>query len=201
VINECYVDRVEYIPPRTFDVWFSAPVEPVSAGTASNYTFQPAGSVAEAVPDPAEPRRVRIRVSEGTPVGALGKEYVLQVHGVRCVSGAIIGDGPGSTAGVILNRQTLDDVFVYPSPLKPEHGQDFITFANLTPRATIRIYTLSGLFVAEVEEKDGNGGTTWDLRDSGGSLVPGGVYVYRASGTDAVGREVEPVLGKFAIIR
>lgn len=201
VINECYIERVEYIPPRRFDVWFSAAIETSSAGTASNYTFLPAGAVAEARPDSEEPRRVSIFITDDTPVGALGQEYVLQVRGVRCVSGAIIGDGPGSTAGVILNRQTLDDVFVYPSPLKPEHAQDFITFANLTPRATIRIYTLSGLFVAEVEENDGNGGTPWNLRDKNGQLVPAGVYVYRASGTDAEGREVEAVLGKFAIIR
>jgi len=201
VINECYIERVEYIPPRRFDVWFSAAVEAASAGTAANYTFLPAGTVAEARPDSEEPRRVSIFITDDTPVGALGQEYVLQVRGVRCESGAIIGDGPGSTAGVILNRQTLDDVFVYPSPLKPEHAQDFITFANLTPRATIRIYTLSGLFVAEVEEKDGNGGTPWDLRDRKGQRVPAGVYVYRASGTDAEGRDVEAVIGKFAIIR
>ena len=92
-------------------------------------------------------------------------------------------------------------MFVYPNPLKPEHQQEFVTFANLTARAAIRVYTLSGLFVAEVKETDGNGGVEWDLRDEHGEKVPAGVYLYRASGTDSEGREVEAKLGKFAIIR
>ncbi|MBN1447018.1 MAG: S8 family serine peptidase [Bacteroidetes bacterium] len=201
VPNECYIERVDFFPPREFDVWFSASVEAESAGLAGNYTFLPAGTVVEAVPDAEERRKVRIRISDDTPIGALGKEYVLKVRNIRCEGGTVIGDGPGSTAGVILNRRTLEDVFVYPNPLKPEHGQQFVTFANLTPRATIRIYTLSGLFVAEVEEHDGNGGTEWDIRDTDGNLIPAGVYVYRATGTDTDGHEVDPVLGKFAIIR
>ncbi len=202
IVSEgCYIARVEYHPPRSFDVVFSAPVDPVTAGVAANYEFLPTGRVESADPDPAQPDRVRLLVSEEAHIGALGKEYVLKVRNVRCVSGAVIGDGAGSTAGVILNQQNLDDVFVYPNPLKPEHQQEFVTFANLTARAAIRVYTLSGLFVAEVKETDGNGGVEWDLRDEHGEKVPAGVYLYRASGTDSEGREVEAKLGKFAIIR
>jgi hypothetical protein len=39
------------------------------------------------------------------------------------------------------------------------------------------------------------------LRDEQGGRVPGGVYIYHARGFDAQGREVEAVVGKFAIIR
>jgi subtilisin family serine protease len=201
VLNECYVERVDYRPPRSFDVWFNQPVDPVSGAIAANYEFQPVGFAASARMDESDARHVLLDMADGATIGALGKEYVLKVRNVRCASGVMIGDGAGSTAGVILNRQTLEDVFVYPNPLKPEHQQQFVTFANLTPRATIRIYTLSGLFVAEVEEEDGNGGVQWDLRDRDGQFVPSGVYVYRASGTDATGNEVEAVLEKFAIIR
>jgi len=201
VLNECYVERVEYRPPRSFDVWFNQPVDPVTAAVPGNYEFQPVGFAQSAAVDPADARHVTLEIAEGNAIGALGREYVLKVRNVLCSSGAMIGDGPGSTAGVILNRQTLDDVFVYPNPLKPEHAQDFITFANLTPRATIRIYTLSGIFIAEVVEDDGNGGVEWDLRDEHGRLVPSGVYVYRAAGTNSAGEEVDPVLAKFAIIR
>lgn len=199
--EECYIARVEYHPPRSFDVWFSAPVDPVTAGLAGNYEFLPSGKVESAVPDASQPELVRIIVSEDARIGAIGKEYVLKVRNVRCASGGLIGEGAGSTAGVVLNQQNLDDVFVYPNPLKPEHQQMFITFANLTARAAIRIYTLSGLFVAEVKELDGNGGVEWDLRDDSGALVPAGVYLFRASGTDTAGNEVEAKLGKFAIIR
>ncbi|MCB2206371.1 S8 family serine peptidase [bacterium] len=201
VLSECFIERVEYHPPRSFVVVFNQPVQLPGAEVAANYELQPAGFAQSAVLDSQDPTRVRIEMPEGTPIGALGKEYVLKVRNVLCASGAAFGDGPGSTAGVILNRQTLEDVFVYPNPLKPEHAQDFITFANLTPRATIRIYTLSGHFIAEVEETDGNGGVQWDTRSDQGELVPSGIYVYRAAGTNSDGVEVEAVLQKFAIIR
>lgn len=201
VLHPCYIERVEYRPPRSFDVWFNQPVDIATGSVAGNYEFQPVGYAQSAVVDPADGRHVMLEIAEGSAIGALGREYVLVVDGVRCSSGAVIGGGPGSTAGVILNRQTLDDVFVYPNPLKPEHAQDFITFANLTPEATIRIYTLSGSFIAEVEEDDGNGGVEWDLRDEHGRRVPSGVYIYRASGSNSAGEEVDPVLAKFAIIR
>ncbi|MDT8324401.1 MAG: FG-GAP-like repeat-containing protein, partial [Bacteroidota bacterium] len=201
VLNECYIARVDYRPPRSFDVWFNQEVDPATAAVADNYEFQPVGFAQSAEIDVSDARHVTLQIGEGNAIGALGREYVLKVRNVRCASGAVIGDGPGSTAGVILNRQSLDDVFVYPNPLKPEHAQQFITFANLTPRATIRIYTLSGLFVAEVAEDDGNGGVEWDLRDEHGRLVPSGVYVYRAAGSNSAGEEVDPVLAKFAIIR
>lgn len=201
VSEQCYIARVEYRPPSGFDVWFSAPVDPATAGVAANYEFLPSGRIERAEPDAAQPALVRLTVSADARIGALGKEYVLKVRNVRCASGAVIGAGAGSTAGVILNRDNLDEMFVYPNPLKPEHAQDFITFANLTARASIRIYTLSGLFINEVNETDGNGGVEWNTRDDAGAPVPAGVYLYRASGTDAQGREVEAKLGKLVIIR
>ncbi|MBR9976701.1 MAG: S8 family serine peptidase [Bacteroidetes bacterium] len=201
VRDECYIARVEYHPPRSFDVWFSAPVDATTAGNPAHYEFLPDGTVETAEPDPGQPALVRITVSDDARIGALGREYVLKVRHVRCISGSIIGNGAGSTVGVILNRQTLDDVFVYPNPLKPVHGQHVVTFANLTPRATIRIYTLSGLFIAEVAESDGNGGVEWDTRNEHGTHIPAGVYLFHATGSNAEGKEVEAKLGKFAIIR
>ncbi|MCZ7555238.1 MAG: S8 family serine peptidase [Bacteroidia bacterium] len=201
VINACYIERVEFLPPRSFRVTFSAPVESASASAAENYVFEPGGVAETAEPDPENPRVVLLAVRGDMPIGALGKEYVLSVRNVRCSSGSVIGDGPGSTAGVVLNRQTLDEVFVYPNPLRPEDAQQFVTFANLTPQAVIRVYTVSGMFIREVVEDDGNGGVEWDLRDSNGQLVPGGVYLFRAEGKDLSGRAVDPKLGKFAIIR
>ncbi len=201
VVNACYIERVDFLPPRSFRVIFSAAVDPLTAAVAVNYEFQPGGFASSAVPDAADARAVTLEIAGGMPIGALGKEYVLKVSGVRCASGATIGDGPGSTAGVILNRQTLDDVFVYPNPLRPEDAQQFVTFANLTPQAVIRVYTVSGMFIREVLENDGNGGVEWDLKNTDGQLVPGGVYLFRATGRDASGKEVEAKLGKFAIVR
>jgi subtilisin family serine protease len=201
VVNECFIERVDYTPPRTLRVRFSSPVDAVSASQPGNYEIQPVGFASTATPDADDAHVVLLDVTGDRPIGALGREYVLKVRNVRCASGAMIGDGPGSTAGIVLNRQTLDDAFVYPNPLRPSDGQSFVTFANLTPQAVIRVYSVSGMFIREIVEDDGNGGVEWDLLDSDGRALPGGVYLFRATGSDINGKEVAPKLGKFAIIR
>lgn len=197
----CYIEKVDFLPPDGFAVWFSGPVDSSSAVDAASYSIRPSGTVHSARFDRAAPSRVELRVTSAQPLGALGREYLLSVRDVRCASGQSITSGAGSTYALILNRATLDEMFVYPNPLRPGDAQEFVTFANLTPRATIRIYTVSGHFVREVQEVDGNGGTEWDLRDDTGSRMPGGVYVYHATGFDARGVEVGTKTGKFVIAR
>jgi hypothetical protein len=72
-----------------------------------------------------------------------------------------------------------------------KHAQEFVTFANLTAQAVIRIYTVSGLFVREVWKTDGNGGVEWDLRERGGRGARGRVSVPRQREPTSQGREVE----------
>jgi len=199
--TECFIRRVSFLPPRSFDVHFNLPVEKLSAENAMNYDFQPIGTASKAVLDSEDQHIVHLELGRGTAIGAIGKEYVLKVSNVQCSSGALITEGAGGTAGVILNRQTLDEIFVYPNPWTEGDGQDYITFANLTQRATIRIYSVSGLFVNEVQETDGNGGAEWNLVDKQGNRIPAGVYFYYATGFDSAGRAVDAKKGKFAIAR
>ncbi len=200
VVPRCFVERVTHEPPRGFAVRFSGPVDPITASDPSAYTVSPLGAATAVRVDAADQSVVHITLGGTGAVGAIGQEYVLRVQGVRCADGTAIS-GAGATAGVVLNRENLDDMFVFPNPWHASTGQSFITFANLTPRAAIRIYTLSGQFMREVTERDGNGGTEWQLDDDEGRSVPGGVYIYHATGTDAQGREVTPKTGKFAIAR
>ncbi|MDH7516305.1 MAG: S8 family serine peptidase [Bacteroidota bacterium] len=197
----CYIERIDFIPPETFAVTFSQPLDSLEAERPERYVFQPGGPARSARYDPENPRRVLVGAPAGLPVGALGHEYVLAVRDMRCASGAMVVEGAGSTAGIVLNRANLDDMFVYPNPLRPNDGQEFVTFANLTPRATIRIYTVSGRFIREIEENDGNGGVEWRLDDTDGRRVPAGVYIYYAVGRDAAGNEIGRRTGKFAIAR
>jgi len=195
----CHVEMVEFHPPDGFWVYFSRALDSATSSEPRNYEFQPGGFAAAASPDPADPRRVRVTPPGGMPIGALGREYILKVRNVRCASGGSVPDGAGSTAGLILNRENLDAMFVYPNPLRASDGQSFVTFANLTPRATIRIYSVAGEFIREITETDGNGGVEWRLDDEWGNRIPGGVYIFHAVGRDAEGNEIGRRTGKFAI--
>ncbi|MAT38685.1 MAG: hypothetical protein CL946_03680 [Ectothiorhodospiraceae bacterium] len=201
VDNELYIVRVEYVGGRTICVYFNVPVDKATAEDITNYHFRPNGQIISAVRDPENPRKVCLTIGEGIAIGAVGKEYTLQVTGILSEAGIPIVTGAGSSAGLVFNRDSLDEMFVYPNPLKPADEQDFITFANLTQEAEIRIYTVSGTFVGEVVETDGNGGVEWNLIDENGNRVPPGIYIYYATGTNGSGAEVPAVTGKFAIVR
>lgn len=195
-----FILRVEY-KPGEITVYFNRAVDPVSAENIANYSFMPGGKIRSAVVDEKDKSSVHLLLAPEQPIGALGKEYTLKVSNLRSADGWDIVRGAGSTAGVILNKETLDDMFVYPNPYRESAGQNIVTFANLTSRATIRVYTASGLFVQEIEEKDGNGGVEWNLAASDGKKVPTGIYIFYVTGKNSIGQEVEAKKGKFAIIR
>jgi len=60
---------------------------------------------------------------------------------------------------------------------------------------------MDGTKIGEIEESDGNGGATFNLKDLSGALLPSGIYIYRVVMTDEQKNEKEEKLGKFAVIR
>ncbi len=196
-----YILRIAYVPEGRIDVWFNMEVDSITAANASNYQFSPAGKVQKAEVDPADRTLVHLTLSREQPIGALGREYRVSVRNVRSSTGIPIVSGAGSTAGIIINRDNLENMFVFPNPWRAAEGTDAVTFANLTARARIRIYTLSGMFIREILEEDGNGGAEWDMLDADGKRVPSGIYIYYATGTNARGVSVDPKTGKLAILR
>jgi len=72
-----------------------------------------------------------------------------------------------------------------------------LQFVNLPPRATIRIYSVSGVLVDVINHNDASGGgqTTWDLRNRSNQFVASGVYFFHV-----VTPEGDEHVGKFTII-
>ena len=93
-----------------------------------------------------------------------------------------IVEGAGSFLGLTFNRENLEEVTVYPDPYRINSGRNIITFANLTPVASIYIFDLTGKFINKVDELTSNGGADWDLKDQDGNFVPSGIYIFRAAG-------------------
>ncbi|MBI4056033.1 MAG: Ig-like domain-containing protein [Elusimicrobia bacterium] len=74
---------------------------------------------------------------------------------------------------------SLSSVFAYPVPYIPsKQSTRSITFQNLSSRATIRIFTVSGDLVTTIEETDGDGRTAWDVKNHKGQDVASGLYIY-----------------------
>jgi len=97
--------------------------------------------------------------------------------------------------------ETLDNVYVYPNPYSRKVTQNYITFANLTKTAVIYIYDITGKFLKQINETDGNGGAEWDLKDTYGNEITSGIYIFRVEGKNSSGIDVEEKIGKFAVVK
>jgi len=91
----------------------------------------------------------------------------------------------------IAPAKDLSEVTPYPNPFVIREGREKLTFDKLPYRAKIRIYTVAGELVREIESGD-----KWDGRNEEGFLVSGGIYLFFV--TDPSG---DKAMGKIAIIR
>ena len=71
------------------------------------------------------------------------------------------------------------------------------TFVNLPPQATVRVYSLDGHLVRQLDHDDpnGTGSLFWDLRDRNNDQVASGVYFFHVVEPDG-----QESVGKFTIV-
>jgi len=93
-----------------------------------------------------------------------------------------------------VSPEHLTGLIVYPNPFKSSKHTEII-FKGLTRDAKIRIFTLSGELVREVDVR-GQFSWSWDVKNDKGEDVARGIYVYLV--TNSAG---EKKIGKIAIIR
>ena len=180
---------------RELELVFNEAMDPQSLGDTEHYELDDEFDLEKAVPVEDRPERVRLQLRASRPVGALGRVYTVRVRGLKSAAGVAVKPGRGDFPKLIFNRSDLSAVFTYPNPFRAGSGAGGITFANLTRRAEIRIFTAHGTPVRLLRETDGDGGTLWDLRDDSGSTVASGIYIYRVTSGD------ETFTGKLAVVR
>ena len=96
--------------------------------------------------------------------------------------------------------QNLCGVTVYPNPYRPGSGSAYdrsagVVFANLSAGSKIRIYSMAGELVYEMEETGGTGYCEWRAVNSDGRRVASGVYLYNITNPSG-----EKKTGKIAVI-
>ena len=114
------------------------------------------------------------------------------------LTGGSLSVTTGGTPGMIafeMAKDNLSAAHCYPVPFKPSAGHKWIFFTNLTRATRIRIYTISGELVRTLDKSDPYASFKWDVRNSKGSAVGSGVYLYLMESA------VETKKGKLMIIR
>lgn len=71
----------------------------------------------------------------------------------------------------------LKNVRAYPVPYRPKKHPGGLTIENLTPTAKIKIYTVSGDFVREIDYSSQTGRSTWDGKNDSGNDAASGIYI------------------------
>ena len=196
-----YITNAKLITGNKIKVEFNLNIDSMTAVNPDNYSLEPFNIKITEVEFNIQSRRIVILSLTGGTPGATGKNYILRVRNIKSENGTPILPGAGSSFGFAISNETLENAATYPNPFSKMSGQNFITFANLTPSATIYIYDISGKFIRELKETDRNGGIEWDLRDSNGKEVGSGIYIFRATGKNSSGNDVEDKIGKFAIVK
>ena len=176
---------------------YSEPVDG-SALVAGNYRLTPIGGIERV--ERIDERSVQVFFAQDPPLAALGSTYNITASSVVAESGTGITDGPGNTMSFVLTAPGLDDVFVYPHPVRLNTDGE-VTFANLTRQAEIQILDQRFNPIRSITEIDGNGGASWDLRDASGTPVPPGLYFYKVLGSNNDGIPSESGLRKLMITR
>ena len=99
------------------------------------------------------------------------------------------------TAGLILTgctSQTNTASPEMPNPCLTATGTNEIFFNDLAATCTIEIYTVAGELVRTLSIFNGNGQTSWDLKNAAGELLLSGTYGYliKNSTTQKTGKVV-----------
>lgn len=83
----------------------------------------------------------------------------------------------------ITGKQNLDKITVFPNPYFGAQGietskyQRFMRFTGMPSKATIKIVSLAGVFIREIEKDESSQYVDWDLRNRDGLPVASGMYI------------------------
>lgn len=196
-----FITNHQIIDNYNLSITFNYKLDSLTALNKSNYIFIP-NNILEHI-DFFNQSQNTLILKTSKPFGAVGKEYVLRIQNIFSSfgSGSIpINENSGSEIVLTANAKNLDDIFVYPNPVKIESNQS-ITFANLTNRVEIYIYSIDGMFINKIVELDGNGGVDWNLLDQHNNKVGSGIYIYKAISLDNFDKTLQEKIGKFAVIK
>ncbi len=199
-LPELYLTSIRILNPTTIDLSFSEPVAAASASAPLAYQLAPGGTVVAAAPLSTQPETVRLQLDPAVPLRAIGRNYVITVSDITSESGHHMTTGPGKALGFTLEAQDIADAYAYPNPVRLSE-ESSVFFGNLKFGAEVTIRTLEGAIIATLRETDGNGGVEWDCRDTTGSLIGSGVYIYSVRSTDSNGSTAESDMKKFAVVR
>jgi len=157
--------------------------EPIFAFFQDSIYQEPLPETSGQINRPAEESRFgRIVIKGELPVGGT----VIRITTWKPLSAedefTMIAEAPKSK-DYASAKTNLDDISVFPNPffgfgtMSGYLKQDFMRFTNVPTEVKIRIFSLAGVYVRQIEKNDDNPWLDWDLKNNVGEQVASGVYI------------------------
>ena len=101
--------------------------------------------------------------------------------------------------------QAVPNPYLFFSEYETTSAARRIMFTHLPPDGELRIYTIAGQFLQEIDWQPsdlvGNGDLFWDLQTREGNDISGGLFIFVVTARDPATGESVKKLGKFVVIR
>ena len=137
---------------------------------------------------------------------AEASHFTLTPNLVNTVSDVFTFTIPTAVANTAQEKVSIEKVGVFPNPYYAFNAAEtnrfvrFVTFNNLPPKATIRIFNLAGQLVRRLDKDDPTQFFRWDLLNASNFPVASGMYIAHLDMTLKDGSTMTKIL-KFAIIQ
>jgi hypothetical protein len=111
-----------------------------------------------------------------------GDEFEILANHVNTISTVFSFTQPATTTGNDLEKVSASKIGVFPNPYYAYNPAEtnrffkFVTFNNLPPKATFRIFNLAGQLVRTLEKNDVSQFMRWDLNNDANFPVASGMY-------------------------
>jgi len=198
-----YISSFNIVNNYSVKIEFNLDIDSSSAKNSGNYSFSPSNIANEISVDNSQKNKLILHTKN--PVGSIGKEYTLRISNLfssTATGNVEINNGAGSEIVLTVNADNLNDVYVYPNPVKLNSTfETKVTFANVTQNAEVQVFSIAGKKIIVLKSSDNNGGIIWNLRNLNGNIVESGVYIYRIVSKTKEGKDKQEMIGKFAVIR
>ena len=109
--------------------------------------------------------------------------FLIVASHVNTASDVFTYTPPAPTTGAEIEKASADKIGVFPNPYYAYNAAEtnrfarFVTFNNLPPKATFRIFNLGGQLVRRMDKDDPLQFARWDLYSNAGFPVASGVYI------------------------
>lgn len=167
-----YISKYNWLKNNRLELYFSRAMQMQNINIKTQFKVTPSGGVHTF--KVVDAKKCIIEFDDKTYLGASGQNSYIQLIGFKSVGGNELTGA--TTLSLFQDMTSLDAVFTYPQPLKPEHNK--LIFANVPDDTEIYIYSLNGMRIKHINESVQNGGISWDLKDSNGKDIENGIYIY-----------------------